>query len=250
MAALLPHEVFHHLYHYGGAVFADLFLGGSEHSLMQWWQRAEAVGGEWYDAHPVIQRVPPSRRVPFGFHGDDATMFTGEQVLGINWGSIVGPGSTLDTRLLFCMTLVSDLLDDFSTLATIYDVLKWSFNALSEGKFPEHDHMGRPFAAADGWRYDMKGKELAGGYVGCFAEMRGDWKFLKEALLLPDHYKQNTLICFKCACLKTCAHVGMRFSNFRRDADHRRTCYSHKEFLDKLLKAALVSPLIFILGFH
>ena len=249
-AALLPHELFHTLYTHGHEVFMHLLSGGSESALIEWWNDAKGLSDDWYENHPVIQTNPPERRIPLGFHGDDAGTYNGEKTLAVNWGSIVSVGCTLDTRLPFTMVKVKDLLPGFETEKSIYEVLTWSLNALQEGKFPTHNERGLPFTEKDGWRWKMAGKLLANSYVGCWAEMRGDWKWLKEALLLPDNYGSNAKICFKCAVLKFTENVGMRYTNFRRDAPHRGTIYSNQEFMDILLAACVVSPLIFITGFH
>ena len=133
------------------------------------------------------------------------------------------------------------------TMQTLYEILKWSLNALSSGYFPEVDHTGHAFR--DKWRQERAGKKLAGGYVGCFAELRGDWKWLKEALYLQHHYGLNTLICHKCRVQKF-GSVGMRYTNFKQTADHRQTLYTNLEWMAMYTAAAIVSPLLLIVGFH
>ena len=70
----------------------------------------------------------------------------------------------------------------------VYEVLKWSFDALAEGKFPAADPWGTKFS-----RTYMPERALKAGQAlaerasdgalhrGLFAEFRGDWKYLKEA---------------------------------------------------------------------
>jgi len=70
------------------------------------------------------------------------------------------------------------------TMRTILKVLAWSFQALSSGVFPASDHTGKLFGKDHHpQRAACAGKTLAGGYIGCWGELRGDWKFLKEAVI-------------------------------------------------------------------
>ena len=69
--AMLPHEVFHSLHKYAPDLFRELF--GTDEELRNWWALASHAAGTWYNDHPVIRDVhDPTRRIPFGMHGDDA----------------------------------------------------------------------------------------------------------------------------------------------------------------------------------
>ena len=250
-AVLLPHEVFHTLYHHAPEVFTKIMRGGSMESLLNFWKEASEIGDEWYRQHPVIQKVAdPRLMIPFGFHGDDAGVQGQEQVLVITWGGVAAKLATLDTRIVYTMLKVASIVP-YDTLQTVYQVLTWSLNALSCGKFPENDHLGNPITSdSDPKRFAMAGQDLAEGCVGVFSEMRGDWKFLKESLYLQQHYGLNNLICHRCAVLKFTNDIGMRFTNFKRDAPHRLMCYTHAAWMAMMLAAAIVSPLLYICGFH
>ena len=133
--------------------------------------------------------------VPLGIHGDDAGVQGQEQVLVITWGSVVHKQCTLDSRIVFTMLKVADIVPN-DTMETIYNVLRWSFQALADGEFPAADHLGQLFSKTHHpQRFKMVGKKLAGGMVGCWAELRGDWKWLKEALHLTHHYGLTDFIC-------------------------------------------------------
>ena len=187
-SCLLPHEVFHTLHSHGHELFEELFTGGVD-NLVQWWAEAQRTGGTWYTQHPTINANPdPATRVPYGLHGDDAGVHGQEQVLVFTWGSVVHRKPTLDNRIVFTMLRVRDIAKQH-TMQTVYDVLKWSLDALASGKFPAAAHNGVAFTkVTDPARWKLAGQPLAGGYVGCWAEMRGDWKFLREALHLNEHY--------------------------------------------------------------
>ena len=138
----------------------------------------------------------------------------------------------------FTMLKVADIVPN-DTMETIYNVLRWSFQALADGEFPATDHLGQLFSKTHHpQRFKMVGKKLAGGMVGCWAELRGDWKWLKEALHLTHHYGLTDFICHRCNARKFSKDPGMRFTNFKRDASHRATCFTNS------------SPLILIPGWH
>ena len=104
-----------------------------------------------------------------------------ESVLVISWGSVVFKGSTVDTRLLFSAILTRHIED--ATVDTLYSVLQWSFEALATGRFPAKDHEGKYFSDSHHPdRFAKAGRSLAGGLVGAWAEMRGDWKYLKDLI--------------------------------------------------------------------
>lgn len=77
------------------------------------------------------------------------------------------------------------MLPGSETLHTLLRLLTWSLTALSNGVFPDRDFMGNVFTEqSDRHRFEMAGKPLADGFVGCWSELRGDWKFLKEAVAI------------------------------------------------------------------
>jgi hypothetical protein len=247
--ALLPHEVFHTLFTRAPDLF-DWLLTGGDDNLRAWWRLAEEAKDSWYTDHPVIQSQPDStKRVPLGLHGDDAGMSGQEQILVLTWNPTAVKRSTIDNRILFCMVKVTEIFQDV-TLDTIFTVLKWSFEALATGLFPDRDHEGKLFSPdyfPD--RYALRGKLVAGGRVGCWSEMRGDWKFLKEALHLQRHYGLRDFICHLCSVRKFGSY-GSRYTNFRRDAPHRTTLYTAAAWLAIYLAAGCVSPILRIPGFN
>ena len=192
-AALLPHEVVHSIYEFSFPLFEHLFTGGAD-NLLEWWRGAERGAGEWYADHPVMQQQPdPRMRFLFGHHGDDAGVHSTSQTLVVTWGSIAQKLPVLDSRILFTMIHVQETIKgNMKTMHEIYSVLQWSFEALSAGKFPASDHRGKLFSKTHHpERFKLAGKDLAGGMRGAWAEMRGDWKYLVEALRLTQYYSKN-----------------------------------------------------------
>ena len=239
-SAILPHELFHTLFTFAPQLFAHI-LSGSDADLQEWWDGARMVGDEWYHDHPVINaQGDPLKRIPFGIHGDDAGVQGATQVLGITWGSLVRKLPTLDTRLAFTMVRTLDIVEG-DTLDTIYSVFAWSLDALSQGEFPYNDHLGVPFSSIHHPdRFAKRGQKLADGRVGAFAGMRGDWKYLVEALHLLRFYKHHDYLCHAC-CVRKYAN-GMRYTDFRRCAPHRATILSNMELLSDLLGRRVISP--------
>ena len=142
---ILPHELFASLYSAGASELFDHLFTGGEQNLLDWWRDAGEVGDSWIRQHPVVHNTPdPARRIPFGIHGDDAGMRGSESILVVTWGSVAIRGATLDTRLLFSMLKLREVEKDV-TMDQFYEVLRWSLTALSTGRFPEADHLNRPF---------------------------------------------------------------------------------------------------------
>ena len=168
---------------------------GTEENLIKFWAGLERTDGEFCRNHPVVQKTPPNRRIPIGLHGDDAGIAGRHCVLGINWGSVAQSLATMDSRIAFTGIRTEDCVQD-DTVIEIYKVLKWSLNVMAEGKWPSHDHNNVPLTTK--WRIRKAGTDLAGGFVGAWTELRGDWKYLVETLLLKEHYGETDHICHLC----------------------------------------------------
>jgi hypothetical protein len=245
--AILPHELFGSIYSAGLDIFHRLFTGG-ERNLQEWWERAAAIDDSWYRHHPVIRATPnPLLRVPYGVHGDDAGMAGAESVLVITWGSVAVYGPTLDTRLLFSVVKVNEMIKP-DTLQECYSVLRWSLEALARGRYPDRDHRDVLFSPTHHPERFRWAKELiAGEMVGAWSEMRGDWKWLAESLYLQTHYGTPG-ICHLCR-----AHRIIRRLDYREvgpDARHRNTLVTAWDWWVLYSSAVLVSPLIMIVGFN
>ena len=217
---ILPHELFHTLHNAGTDIFEHVF--GSTQDLVSWWDGASASPNDWFREHPVIPCAPPALRIPLGMHGDDGGMHGQEPVLVISWNSVAAKPRDW-SRLLFTMVKVSSVGKD--TMHTVYDILRWSFQALADGTFPAADHAGRPFSKSyQANRFHLAGKALAAGIRGVWSEMRGDWKYLKEALLLKHHYGTRPRICHLCEASKTEGDCVHRFYS-----NCRSPVYTHYE---------------------
>ncbi len=78
-------------------------------------------------------------------------------------------------------------------LTKLYKVLAWSLSSLAAGIWPACDEEGRKFSPDfHPHRAAMAGRSLADGFRGALLEVRGDWKFLREALCLRLSPKYKT----------------------------------------------------------
>lgn len=224
-ACLLPHELFGSLYRNGRELWQHMFLGGHG-DLAEFWEKSRA--SDWYQKHPVWEVAhDPMHAIPYGIYGDDAGVFQTEKILILLWGGVVEDHPTLISRLLFTAVPYSRVIPDV-TLPEIYKVWKWSLTWLGIGEYPPWDHNGRHFGP--GFHPDrarMAGNRIAGDFVGVFSEMRGDWKYLREALKLKQHYGANSC-CHLCRAHKQ--NQRLLFTNFRRDSVLRQRPTTDAEF--------------------
>ncbi len=191
----------------------------------------------------------PTLIIPIGIHGDDAGVAAGEKVLVLTWGSLACHGGPRDSRITFSMVKGSEATRGANVQEELYKVLVWSFQCLAAGKYPAEDHTGQPFNAQ--LRRELAGRALytlQGHAVGGrFAEMRGDWKFLKESLRLEQHYGRNN-VCHRCAAQK---RPGvLHYANFGQDAVLRSTRRSHERWAAHQRSRPWCSPLLELPGFN
>ena len=82
--------------------------------------------------------------------------------------------------------------------------------------------------------------------VGCWAELRGDWKFLWQTLHLKQYYGTN-YICHLCRAHKCISRL--RFTNFARTARHRNTLVDSDLWQRWYSGSDNASPLLLVPGF-
>ena len=225
--ALLPHEVFAALAARSPELFEHLMTGPPGH-LDAWWaaaalaaERSPEQSGSWLDSARAAtgNAASAAEVVPLGMHGDDAGGHGHDKVLVVTWGSVAVDGPTLDTRICFTMLRDAEAVSGI-TREKLYDVLVWSFAALAAGVFPAADENGRAFGPAHHpARARMAGRPLHPRKLrGVWAELRGDWKYLRECLHLKDHY-----LAHRCCHLCDAFTEDSSSSDFRPHAPVRAT---------------------------
>ena len=224
-SALLPHEVFHSLFQH--RELFDYLMVGDAGDLEAFWNHASS--SEWFKAHPVLElQTSPTNCIPLGFYGDDAGVFNNEKVLMLLWGGVIKNHETLFSRIVFTAVQYSRVVPE-KTLDEIYEVFVWSMTWLAIGEFPPVDHKGRAFD--DDYYPDrarLAGQRLAGSFVGVVSEMRGDWKYLAEALKLQSHYNKQSC-CHLCKAHKTISRL--MYTQFDRTCRLRNTLVTMQRFL-------------------
>ena len=251
-SCFLPHEWFGVLYN-APELFEELGTGGAA-NLRHFWEQSRET--DWYKRLPVIglDANPPETLIPLGHHGDDVGVYGNEKVLVMTWGSVATGLTTLDSRLVFTGIYVKQLVEDV-TLNEIHRVFAWSFRCLANGVYPTHDHRGTPFSEEyHPHRFALATQEdplIAGGCLGVWAEMRGDWKYLAQALGLVASFATGARLCHLCKAIK----VKQRhyYTKTRRDAySLRRTRFSHRAFVrfQESQAGHTTGPLYTIPGFH
>jgi len=243
-SAFLPHEMVASLSECTELV-SVLFAGrknteDTPGALEEYWSKVAHT--KWMQSHPLLGEIQrqPNLCFPFGIHGDDAGVFLNQKVLVLTFGSVAVEEQTLDTRILFTSVPIWKAVPG-KTLNEVYKVFVWSLNYLQLGVWPHEDHTGKPFSRQHHpERFEKAGHSLTSiGLKGIWTELRGDWKWQWEALALPSFYNSN-YICHLCR-----AHKKIRrllYTDFRRDAQVRKTCVSWPKYRDWLAEAGDERP--------
>ncbi len=246
---LLPHEVFASMA--AASPFLFQHLMGTRDQLLAFWEgerrAAEAnpaTSGEWFQQAKEYlgASVQWGRVSPIGIHGDDAGVQGEDNVTILTWGCVAVDLPTLDSRILFSMLKKSECVPAV-TLELLLEVLVWSLGALAQGSFPSHDHTGKAF----GPNHHPHRSEVAGSpltaqrCVGLWCEMRGDWKFLREALHLQRHYG-TTACCHLCRASKVDRDLSLQ--DFSAEGPCRQTLQTAEEFRASAQQLPNPTPLL------
>ena len=244
-ACLLPHEVFGSVYKHK-ELFEYLFTGPPG-NLVNFWNASRDT--DWCRRH-VVRQVweDPEHAVPFGNYGDDAGLFLTQKFLVILFGSVAVQHVALDNRIVFTAFQYLHAVKDKS-LRVLYRVFTWSCTWWSIGEYPPMDHDGRYFSAHYyPERMRLAGTKIAGDFVGAWSEMRADWKYMVESLVLDANYATNR-VCHLCRAHKRISRL--LYTMYAMNSHLRRTCYTHQQFMAwQMAKGASASELIRIPGFH
>ncbi len=168
----------------------------------------------------------------------------GEKVLVLTWGALTSSGNALDTRIVFTMCQAAEASKGATVQGELYKVLAWSFEALHGGRRPSSDHTGATFSpnSARGRRAGSPLLTHHGEPAGAnFAEVRGDWRYLKETMHLREHYGK-TQVCHRCKATKK---PGPRhFGHFGRAHPLRQTAVRHDAWAQAQLQSMSPCPLL------
>ncbi|CAE8680872.1 unnamed protein product [Polarella glacialis] len=184
---LLPHEYFAAMYEDTRA-WATSILPDPE-KLSEIWESMQN--------HPAMQNHPMKQEndwktkcVPLGLHGDEVPIVGVSKIwcrsfLVFSWFSILANSAARGT--LDVMIYIWGVFDKFvkeGTMETFWEVMKWSFECLLQGKWPHSDWRGIQYAptSPEGRK---AGRDLAGGYYAALIQIAGDLDYNCKFLGLP-----------------------------------------------------------------
>eukprot|EP00959_Pyramimonas_sp_CCMP1952_P062094 1297699-Pyramimonas_sp.AAC.1 len=152
--------MFARLYSENPAEFSRAF--GTDERRIEYW-RTVANREPWFALHPNIEEFlrRPQWCCPLALHGDDVCCKRGLTPLSALVQSLSSPvaWAEFDSLYLLACVVLKRLQDD--SLRFLYGVIKWSMNCLADGRWPERDHLGRPFAGDGTYRGRYAGHWLA-----------------------------------------------------------------------------------------
>ena len=201
-SAVLPHELFAHLYTWDAHMFETIYFG-EEGSCRLFWHMLEAWSPEWWRVHPHRPAIleDPDNFAPMMLWGDECAV-NKERNRNIAVQciySIVSDAQNLFKYMLIWMQRREWQIKR-STDFEAYAVTTWSCNALMAGKWPTHDHLGNMFVG--GYRARLAGQELVPGRRAIVVAMAPDWKYAKETFghELTPLALDDWMICFVVVC--------------------------------------------------
>ena len=93
-----------------------------------------------------------------------------------------------------------------NTFDDVFSIITWSLQMLALGAHPTKRHDNSDWIKSDSKRTKHQGQPI--GCKAVLAEVRGDWKFYKEAFRFPG-WRDREISCFKCrACPQTIRQTG------------------------------------------
>lgn len=123
--------------------------------------------------------------VPLGMHGDSAPFTKLDSLWCLSWSSLLSPsGSPFDNRWVIC-TLPTPWMTH-ETKRQVAQVVAWSICCIGDGRFPDRDHLGRPWPVGSD-RQKRAGSLLATGVCGMLVDCRADWPHHTDFFDFPAH---------------------------------------------------------------
>ena len=190
MDIFLPHLMFASLADHGQ--FNDTF-GISK--LGEFWQAVEATGDDRLVGHPCTEKPGwQDVTVPVFIHGDGVEFQDRDSILVFSWGSVLCSRSSQDSSLMIANFPKS--CTDERTWDSVMKWVRWSFEALQQGKHPSCDPDGVPFSP-DSRFYAASGSLLhEKGYTATVWCLEGDHEYFSNVLKLP-HWSCHKM-CWEC----------------------------------------------------
>ena len=156
-----------------------------------------------YTNHPVVQKASAGEVVlPLALFLDGVRYGRRGAILGITVQTIF-PGSRKYLTVALRKKLACTCgCRKWCTLYPIFKMLHWSLTALSQGVWPESDHLHKlwdPDSPRELWRQRRAGNPL--GFKGALVQIRSDWSELTGTLGFPP-WSAKSHPCFLCEITK------------------------------------------------
>ena len=195
-AMMLPHVVFAELGQFYPDEFHAVFATSG---LASFWDGVEGVQDDRLDMHPIAldKRVQKKdRTIPLYIHADGVEYQQRDSLMCWSWGSLLNQKSSLDSHLHMAVWPKSATSED--TWTPMYELMRWSFEALLKGFHPTAGPNGEPVVKEFAKFAEDAGKPLFKGYRAVIWSIQGDQDFYSNVLHLP-HWN-NKFPCFECDC--------------------------------------------------
>jgi hypothetical protein len=203
-------------------------LLGSQRDVDEFWQQLQ--GHVIYEKN--IERIDVHKSIPCTLHGDGAPTTKVDGLFSISWSSLLGTGTTIETRHVFTVLQKSMMSND--TLHAVFRRLAWAFNALAVGRMPQRDWTGNRLSDA--------GRVLGGGWRLAMIGLRGDWEFFSQACGFPT----STSVPCMCFICKASPHLGdLTWTRGDDEAPWRATLRSHEGYIRDLAAQGKPVPSLF-----
>ena len=203
---------------------------GLDGAAAQFWESIK--DSEFMTNHPFLPRAHWNKIIPLGMHGDGGAFNAQDSLYVLSWNSLVGSGSTLQSKFLFSIVRKQDMVAD--TLDTLTKALSWSFNVLLSGQTPH--------ATWQGHALDRGGEDLARGYRAALCQIRGDWEF-DTSLFYFRQWNTDEMCPF---CLASATNAAHAWSDFSLGAWWRGTVWAnHEDYAAYLHATGRALPVMF-----
>jgi hypothetical protein len=237
--ALAPHELFAALWEAGEHQRSlSLFGPAGREAIPEWWRQAQAC--PQYADHPAVaQPELLDTTIPMVVHHDGAEVFANVEYLTWAWGSLTASEGDVLDRLFPVMSLDTHMFRDLGKLnATVASFFAWSFEALLQGKWPEHGFQSDLVPGT--LRFARRGQPLAEGWRGAIVGFEADAKARAMAHRFRRYYR-CTFLCESCYAQQdhTKADKHMLCYDFSPTALWRETCMGHRDFVAQEPETAL-----------
>ena len=281
-AMILPHILFATIYRSYRETWEKVICPSTE-AVTSFWQEMVASGNPNITPELKNKKNFRSRCIPLCLHGDGVPV-SGlgkgwvQTVTNWSWYSLLATHAATADSLFFVCAIYDKLRqhgkDLNATAHHFLTILRWSFECLFTGKWPERDYLGRAFepSSVSGRR---AGKPLAGGWFATLWSVVGDLEYFASIMDVPR--SRAIQPCSRCKCSKwgpltwqdfnpNAAWISTVFTpaSWRAlPADQKSTCplfsmaatsitnlsydFMHSKFLgsDKTLYAAILWLLVF-----